>query len=75
MRASYDSAQSKGGVSSDDWEHNELSGEVEVENTLHHKAIIRARDNNYGQFKRRFQQSLDRIMTKFDSERKEEVRF
>jgi len=54
---------------------NELATEVEVENTLHHKAIIRARNENYGEFKQRFQTSLNYIMSKFDSERKEEVRF
>ena len=55
--------------------HNELSGEVEIQNTLHHKATIKARNENYGVFKQRFQTSLDYIMSKFDSERKEEVRF
>ena len=54
---------------------NELSAEVEVQNTLHHKAIVRARNENYGVFKERFQKSLDHIMNKFDSERKEEIRF
>jgi hypothetical protein len=34
---------------------NELATEVEIENTLHHKAIIRARDDNYSTFKQRFQ--------------------
>jgi len=46
-----------------------------VQNTLHHKAVIRARNDNYLEFKGRFQASLDHVMTKFDSERKEEVRF
>jgi len=36
---------------------------------------VRARDENYTVFKQRFQKSLDYIMSKFDSERKEEVRF
>ena len=54
---------------------NELSGEVEVQNTLHHKAVIRGRNENYSEFKQRFQQSLNYIMKKFDDERKEEVRF
>lgn len=54
---------------------NELASQVEVQNTNHHKAIIRARNDNYGEFKARFQKSLDYIMSKFDSERKEEVRF
>jgi len=55
--------------------HNEVATDVEVQNTLHHKSIIRARNENYGVFKTRFQQSLDYIMSKFDSERKEEIRF
>ena len=54
---------------------NEVASEVEVQNTLHHKAIVRARNDNYSVFKFRFQQSLDYIMSKFDSERKEEIRF
>ena len=54
---------------------NELTVEVEIQNTQHHKAIIRARNDNYGEFKQRFQTSLDYIMSKFDSERREEVRF
>lgn len=54
---------------------NELSSEVEIQNTLHHKSVVRARDENYTVFKQRFQKSLDYIMSKFDSERKEEVRF
>ena len=54
---------------------NEVASEVEVQNTLHHKAIVRARNDNYSVFKFRFQQSLDYIMSKFDSERKEEMRF
>ena len=36
---------------------------------------MRARNDNYSVFKMRFQQSLDYIMSKFDSERKEEIRF
>ena len=54
---------------------NELASQVEIQNTNHHKAIIRARNENYNEFKQRFQKSLDYIMTKFDDERKEEVRF
>ena len=46
-----------------------------MQNTLHHKGIIRARNENYQVFKQRFQQSLDYIMSKFDEERKEEMRF
>ena len=54
---------------------NELASQVEIQNTNHHKAIIRARNENYNEFKQRFQKSLDYIMSKFDDERKEEVRF
>lgn len=54
---------------------NELTAEVEVENTVHHKAIIRARNENYSEFKQRFSGSVDHIMTKFDAEREEELRF
>ena len=54
---------------------NEVSAEVEIQNTLHHKAIIKARNENYLLFKKRFQNSISEVMTKFDEERKEEVRF
>lgn len=54
---------------------NELASQVEVQNTNHHKSIVRARNDNYGEFKTRFQKSLDYVMSKFDEERKEEVRF
>ena len=54
---------------------NEISAEVEVQNTLHHKAIIKARNENYLVFKKRFQVSVNEVMTKFDEERKEETRF
>ena len=54
---------------------NEISAEVEVQNTLHHKAIIKARNENYLVFKKRFQTSISNVMSKFDEERKEEVRF
>ena len=54
---------------------NEISSEVEIQNTAHHKAIIKARNENYTMFKTRFQESLNHIMSKFDGERKEEIRF
>lgn len=56
-------------------EENEISTEVEIQNTLHHKAIIKFRNENYLQFKKRFQLSISDVMTKFDEERKEELRF
>lgn len=33
---------------------NEIASEVEIKNTAHHKAIIRARNENYLEFKGRF---------------------
>ena len=38
----------------EDFDKNELSAEVEIQNTLHHKAIVRARNENYLDFKKRF---------------------
>ena len=58
-----------------DGEGNELSAEVEIQNTLHHKAIVKARNENYLTFKKRFQLSISQVMTRFDEERKEELRF
>ena len=54
---------------------NEIATEVEIENTAHHKAVVRARNENYQKFKTRFEQSLQDIMQKFDDLRKEEHRF
>lgn len=56
-------------------EPNEINTEVEIQNTLHHKSIIKARNENYVEFRNRFTQSLNLIMTKYDAERKEEIRF
>jgi len=56
-------------------EANEINTDVEIQNTLHHKAIIKARNENYVEFRNRFTQSLNQIMTKYDAERKEEIRF
>ncbi len=47
-------------------EQNEISGEVEVQNTVHHKAAVRARDEFYRRFRARFLASIDVIMHKFD---------
>lgn len=33
---------------------NEISAEIEVENSDHHKAIIKNRNENYNKFKERF---------------------
>lgn len=46
-----------------------------VQNTAHHKAIIKARNEHYSQFRTRFQASSKRIMAKFDAERRDELRF
>ena len=59
----------------DDFEKNEITGEVEIQNTAHHKAIVKSRNDNYVTFKERFEKSLSEIMTKYDNERQEEVRF
>ena len=48
---------------------------MEVQNTVHHKAIIKARNENYAEFNNRFSASLARVMSKFDSLRQEEDRF
>ena len=56
-------------------EGNEITSEIEIQNTAHHKAIVKARNENYTIFKSRFQESLDKIMSKYDGERKEEIRF
>mmetsp|Transcript_33810 Transcript_33810/g.44658 ORF Transcript_33810/g.44658 Transcript_33810/m.44658 type:complete len:200 (+) Transcript_33810:3238-3837(+) len=75
MRPESAAKSNAGGEGSEGTQKNEVACEVEVQNTLHHKAIVRARNDNYGVFKWRFQQSLDYIMSKFDEERKEEIRF
>jgi len=54
---------------------NEINTDVTIQNTLHHKAIIKARNEFYLQFKKRFEDSLRRIMSKYDSERSNEMKF
>ncbi len=54
---------------------NEINTEVTIQNTPHHKAIIKARNEFYLQFKKRFEESLRRIMSKYDSERSNELKF
>ena len=58
-----------------DEKKNELSHEIEVENSDHHKAIIKNRNEQYGKFKERFERSVKDIMQRFDSLRTEEIRF
>lgn len=54
---------------------NELTVEIEVMNTDHHKAIIKARNKYYHDFKVRFEASIKEIMVRYDELRKEEHRF
>jgi len=54
---------------------NELTVEIEVMNTDHHKAIIKARNKYYQDFKVRFEASIKEIMVRYDELRKEEHRF
>ena len=54
---------------------NEITSEIEVKNTDQHKAIIKARNRYYQDFKVRFQASIKEVMVKYDELRKEEVRF
>jgi hypothetical protein len=49
--------------------------DIEVQNTDHHKHIIKARNEYYTQFKKRFEGSVKTIAERFDSLRKEEHRF
>jgi len=42
---------------------------------VYHKAIVKARNENYLEFQTRFTQSLYEIMSRFDEERKNEIRF
>jgi len=52
-----------------------MSHELEIPNTDHHKSIIKTRNDNYTQFKMRFENSIKEIMDRFDGLRKEELRF
>ena len=54
---------------------NEITKEVEVMNTDQHKAIVKARNEFYTQFKDRFERSIKDIMTEYNEYRKEYVRF
>jgi len=54
---------------------NELSHDVDIANTDHHKQIIKARNEYYVTFKRRFESSVKSLVAKFDDLRKEELRF
>jgi len=54
---------------------NELSDDIEIENTVHHKMIIKNRNEYYTKFAERFKASIDRIMKKYDGIREEEENF
>lgn len=56
-------------------ERNEVNSEIDIQNTVHHKAIVKARNENYNEFKQRFAESLNLIMSRYDEERKLELRF
>ena len=54
---------------------NQLSQDIEVSHTEFHKAIIRARNDYYTQFKGRFEDSIRRTMSSFNEFRAEEIAF
>jgi hypothetical protein len=54
---------------------NEISDDIEIENTPHHKAVIKCRDEYFNKFTGRFKASFDRIMQKYDDIREEEENF
>lgn len=58
-----------------DEKSNEITAEIEVQNSDQHKMIIKARNEFYLAFKSRFEQSIQDIMSQYDEYRKEEHRF
>ena len=54
---------------------NEINSEIEVQNTNHHKAIIKARNEFYNVYKKRFIDQIKDIMSTYDNYRTEEIRF
>jgi len=54
---------------------NEVTGEVDVANTEHHKQIVKARNEYYTGYRARFEDSVKAIVARFDDLRKEELRF
>jgi len=52
-----------------------VNTEIDIQNTVHHKAIVKARNEHYLEFKQRFAESLNLIMSRYDEERKLELRF
>lgn len=65
----------KKGVEEEAPKINELSDDIEIENTIHHKMIIKNRNEYYTKFTERFKASFDRIMKKYDGIRDEEENF
>lgn len=49
--------------------------DIEIENTPHHKAIIKNRDEHYNRFVDRFKKNFDRVMKKYDAIRDEEENY
>lgn len=56
-------------------EENEISGDVTLKNTDHHKSIVKARNRYYEMYKSRFLKSVDEIKSTYDDLRNEEDRF
>ena len=56
-------------------EENELTGDVSLKNTDHHKSIVKARNRYYELYKTRFLSSVADIKSKYDTLRNEEDRF
>ena len=54
---------------------NEIKSDIEVQNTPHHKAIIKARNEYHTAFKTRFEKSIRDVMSEYDEYRKEDIRF
>lgn len=54
---------------------NEIAEDIEIENTAHHKAIIKNRNEYFEKFTARFKHSFDRIMKKYDDIREEEENY
>jgi hypothetical protein len=54
---------------------NELTGDFDIQNTDHHKQIIKARNEYYTSYKARFDSSIKAYAKRFDELRKEEIRF
>ena len=59
----------------DDEGKTELTDEIEIMNTPHHKAIVKARNEFYKLFKDRFEYSVEDITKRYDDLRLEECKF